>query len=81
MHDEYMLLHDYRSYLTCQERVSRHYADRDAWLRSSILNTARIGKFSSDRAIRQYCEEVWKVKPVSTNTDTRKNPCGKRVSA
>jgi len=81
MHDEYLLLHDYRSYLTCQERVSRHYADRDAWLRSSILNTARIGKFSSDRAIRQYCEEVWKVKPVSTRHGTRKNTCGKIVSA
>jgi starch phosphorylase len=81
LHDEYMLLHDYRSYLTCQERVSRHYADRDAWLRSSILNTARIGKFSSDRAIRQYCEEVWKVKPVSTKSGARKNTCGKIVSA
>jgi starch phosphorylase len=62
--DEFMLLHDYRSYIDCQESVSRRYADREAWVRSSILNTARIGKFSSDRAIRQYCRDVWKVEPV-----------------
>ena len=80
-HDEYMLLHDYRSYITCQEQVSRHYADRDAWVRSSILNTARIGKFSSDRSIRQYCEQVWKVKPVSTRPDTRVTSCTIQESA
>jgi starch phosphorylase len=76
-----MLLHDYRSYITCQEQVSRHYADRDAWVRSSILNTARIGKFSSDRAIRQYCEEVWKVKPVLTRTGIEVKTCGMKESA
>ena len=80
-HDEYMLLHDYRSYITCQEQVSRHYADRDAWLRSSILNTARIGKFSSDRSIRQYCEQVWKVKPVSTGSGTTVKNCSIMESA
>jgi starch phosphorylase len=80
-HDEYMLLHDYRSYITCQEQVSRHYADRDAWLRSSILNTARIGKFSSDRSIRQYCEEVWKVKPVVAGSDINVKTCGIKESA
>jgi starch phosphorylase len=81
VHDEYMLLHDYRSYITCQEQVSRHYADRDAWLRSSILNTARTGKFSSDRAIRQYCEEVWKVEPVSTSAGVKAKSCGIKESA
>jgi len=81
MLDEYMLLHDYRSYISCQERVSRHYADRDAWLRSSILNTARIGKFSADRAIRQYCEEVWKVKPVLANADIKVETFGMKDSA
>ena len=65
--DEYLLLHDYRSYIDCQDSVSLRYADYDAWVRSSILNTARIGKFSSDRAIRQYCRDVWKVVPVSAN--------------
>jgi starch phosphorylase len=80
-YDEYMLMHDYRSYITCQEQVSRHYADRDAWLRSSILNTARIGKFSSDRAIRQYCEEVWKVKSVTEGNDMNIKSCGLKDSA
>ena len=80
-HDSYMLLHDYRSYISCQEQVSRHYADRDAWLRSSILNTARIGKFSSDRSIRQYCEEVWKVKPVTVSADINMKTSGMKESA
>ena len=65
--DDYLLLHDYRSYVDCQDTVSLRFADRDTWVRSSILNTARIGKFSSDRAIRQYCREVWNVVPVSAN--------------
>jgi starch phosphorylase len=80
-HDEYMLLHDYRAYISCQEQVSRHYADRDAWLRSSILNTARIGKFSSDRSIRQYCEEVWKVQPVVAKSTVNVKTCGMKQSA
>jgi len=80
-YDEYMLMHDYRSYISCQEQVSRHYADRDAWLRSSILNTARIGKFSSDRAIRQYCEEVWKVKSVADGNDVNIKSCVLKESA
>jgi starch phosphorylase len=63
-HDEYLLLADYQSYVDCQDRVSRAYRDQDAWTRMSILNVARMGKFSSDRAIRQYCDEIWKVSAV-----------------
>ena len=62
--DEYMLLADYQSYIDCQDRVSEAYKDRDAWTRMSILNVARIGKFSSDRSIRDYCAEIWKSWPV-----------------
>jgi glycogen phosphorylase len=62
--DEYMLLADYQSYIDCQERVSQAYRDRDYWTRMSILNVARIGKFSSDRAIREYCQDIWKVEPL-----------------
>ena len=79
--DEFMLLHDYRAYIDCQESVSRRYADRDAWVRSSILNTARIGKFSSDRSIRQYCREVWKVQPVSPKAGGDESPAGIKDSA
>jgi starch phosphorylase len=62
-HDEYMLFADYRSYIDCQDRVGRAYMDIDRWTRMSILNVARIGKFSSDRSIRDYCNEIWNVKP------------------
>ena len=62
--DYYMVLADYRAYVETQERVSRLYAKPEAWARQSILNTARMGKFSSDRAIREYAEKIWKVAPV-----------------
>jgi starch phosphorylase len=78
--DEFMLLHDYRSYIECQEEVGRRSYDRDAWVRSSILNTARMGKFSSDRAIRQYCEEIWKVAPVPVRAGTPVISCGMNKS-
>jgi starch phosphorylase len=67
--DEYMVLADYQSYVECQDAVSRRYADRDDWTRTSILNVARSGKFSSDRAIREYCEEIWDVSPVHVALD------------
>jgi starch phosphorylase len=63
-HDEYMLLADYQSYIDCQDLVDLAYQDADHWTRMSILNVARIGKFSSDRTIRDYCAEIWKTWPV-----------------
>ncbi|MBE9188784.1 glycogen/starch/alpha-glucan phosphorylase [Gloeocapsopsis crepidinum LEGE 06123] len=68
-HDEYLLMADYQSYIDCQEQVSQAYRDRDSWIRMSILNTARTGKFSSDRTIKEYCEEIWRVKPVKIDID------------
>jgi glycogen phosphorylase len=62
--DPYMLLADYQSYIDCQDHVGQAYLDTDRWTRMSILNVARIGKFSSDRAIRDYCSEIWKTWPV-----------------
>jgi starch phosphorylase len=62
--DEYMLLADYQSYVDCQDSVGAAYKDQDAWTRMSILNVARIGKFSSDRSIRDYSAEIWKTWPV-----------------
>jgi starch phosphorylase len=65
LHDDpYMLLADYQSYVDCQQEVSRRYLDTGNWTRMSILNTARSGKFSSDRTIRQYCSEIWRAEPV-----------------
>ncbi len=63
-HDDYMLFADYRAYVGCQDRVAAAYRDRGTWTRMSILNTARIGKFSSDRSIEEYCRDIWKVGPV-----------------
>jgi starch phosphorylase len=61
--DPFLLLADYQSYIDAQERVSALWRVPRAWTRTSILNTARMGKFSSDRSIRDYCERVWKIQP------------------
>jgi starch phosphorylase len=63
-HDQFMVLADYRPYLECQQRVSQAYRDQETWTQKSILNVARIGYFSSDRAIREYCERIWNISPV-----------------
>jgi starch phosphorylase len=68
-HDEYMVLADYRSYVDCQDRIAAVYRDEEAWTRLSIRNVARMGRFSSDRAIREYCETIWRVHPVSCSFD------------
>lgn len=67
--DEYMLLADYQSYVDCQKQVSQAYRDQAGWTRKSIINAARMGKFSSDRTIREYCDEIWHVKPVNIQLD------------
>ena len=65
-HDEYMVLADFRSYMDCQEEVARAFVDQAAWSRMSILNTARMGKFSSDRAIHEYCTHIWGAKGINS---------------
>jgi starch phosphorylase len=66
-HDEYMLFADFQSYIDCQAEVGRAYRDSERWTRMSILNTARMGKFSSDRAIKEYCRDIWKAEPVKVD--------------
>lgn len=63
--DEYMLFADYQSYLDCQEQVGKAYRDQKGWTRMAILNSARVGRFSSDRAVREYCREIWHVSPIA----------------
>ncbi len=59
-YDPFLVLADYQSYVDCQSRVSEAFTDERTWSRMSILNIARIGKFSSDRAVREYYEKIWR---------------------
>jgi glycogen phosphorylase len=62
--DEYLALADYRSYVDCQDRVAQAWLNQDRWDTMSILNTARCGFFSSDRTVREYARDIWRVDPV-----------------
>ncbi|RDH76957.1 glycogen/starch/alpha-glucan phosphorylase [Mycolicibacterium moriokaense] len=64
-HDPFLALADYRSYVDCQAEVSEAWQDGDSWTRMSIRNSARSGKFSSDRAIAEYCDKIWHVGPMT----------------
>jgi starch phosphorylase len=63
-HDPFLVLADYRAYVDAQAAVEKAWRDEEGWTRASILNVARSGRFSSDRAIREYCREIWNVEPL-----------------
>jgi len=63
--DHYLLLADYAAYIDCQQQVENLYRDKDAWTRKAILNVAHMGKFSSDRTIREYSQQIWNVRKVA----------------
>jgi starch phosphorylase len=65
-HDPYLVAADFPDYVRCQEEVDRAYLDPERWTTMSILNAARMGKFSSDRSMREYCREIWRVEPLPT---------------
>lgn len=62
--DPYFVLADYAAYIEAQEKVETHFRDKTRWAESAILNTARVGKFSSDRTIGEYAEDIWDLKPL-----------------
>ena len=64
-HDPFLLLADFRSYLDAQEEAGRVWLDQDVWTRRSIVSVARMGRFSSDRTIREYADQVWQITPVA----------------
>ncbi|MGB8700417.1 MAG: glycogen/starch/alpha-glucan phosphorylase [Thermosynechococcaceae cyanobacterium] len=68
-HDPFMVLADYQSCVDCQETVAQAYLDPERWTRMSILNTAQMGNIFLDRAIREYCGEIWQVCPVPIDLD------------
>ena len=63
--DDYLLFADYQAYVDCQAHVAEAYRDESVWTRMAILNCARVGRFSSDRSIRDYCRDIWHVTPPS----------------
>jgi starch phosphorylase len=62
--DRYCILADYASYVDCQEKVSQVYRDQEKWTKMAIFNVARSGKFSSDRAINEYAQNIWHITSV-----------------
>ena len=62
--DEHMVLADYQSYIDCQDRAGSAFKDRKKWTKMSILTVARMGKFSSDRSVREYNEKIWHAAPL-----------------
>ncbi|MBI5660700.1 MAG: glycogen/starch/alpha-glucan phosphorylase [Ignavibacterium album] len=65
--DYYCVFADYQSYIETQDRVAREFLNQEEWTKKSIYNVARIGKFSSDRAVSEYAKKIWNVKPVKLN--------------
>ena len=67
--DPYLNLADFRAFVDTSARVDELYTERDEWVQKAILNIARVGKFSSDRAIKEYAEEIWNIKALVLNLD------------
>ncbi|MBR0518606.1 glycogen/starch/alpha-glucan phosphorylase, partial [bacterium] len=63
--DRYLLTLDYDSYIACQKEVSKEFTNQEKWVEKSIINSANMGKFSSDRTILEYANEIWHVDSIT----------------
>ncbi len=63
-YDEFMVCADFRAYIDCQHAVDQAFCDQTSWAQKSLLNCARMGYFSSDRAIHEYCQNIWHIDPI-----------------
>ncbi len=72
--DPYMVLADFEAYVECQRKVSLAYLDPEGWSRRCILNVARMGRFSSDRTVKEYAQEIWGVEPVPVTSSSTITP-------
>jgi starch phosphorylase len=68
--DEHMVLADYQSYIECQDRIGAVFQNRKKWTGMSILTVARMGRFSSDRAVREYNEKIWHASPLKVSPNS-----------
>ncbi|MFO0756119.1 MAG: glycogen/starch/alpha-glucan phosphorylase [Byssovorax sp.] len=68
-HDEYLTLGDFGAYAACQRQVSEAFLDEDEWSRKAALNIAKMGRFSSDRTVKEYAREIWRIDPVTVKLD------------
>jgi len=66
--DPFMVLADFASYMECQARVDAVYRDPDDWIRRCIVNVAKMGRFSCDRMVREYAEDIWETKPLGSGS-------------
>jgi starch phosphorylase len=73
--DPYLLFADYQSYVDCQDQVGNAYSDQEGWSKRSIYNAARMGRFSSDRSIQEYCRNIWNI--TRFGVDAAQAPAGK----
>jgi starch phosphorylase len=79
-HDPFFVFADFEDYVRVQDAVSEAWADRNRWNRMSVLNTARMGYFSSDRSIREYCRDIWKAEPAPVLSEGPISPAANQAS-
>jgi starch phosphorylase len=71
LRDEHMILADYQSYIECQDRIGMLFLDQQKWTNMSIVTAARMGKFTSDRSVQEYCKKIWLAAPLKKKAENK----------